>query len=59
METQKRKRAGSLLIPMFIIFMLSCLTLLPSCFAVFRVPGPERHGEQHDNGRRGHDDHHR
>jgi hypothetical protein len=54
--TSKKPGIGKLLVSILIIVAFSCLTLLPSCYAVFRVPGPEHrghfeghgHGEHHD-----------
>jgi hypothetical protein len=54
--------AGKLMQNLLVIIMFFSLTLLPSCFAVLRTPGYDRHevrNERHDrDDHHDHDEHH-
>jgi hypothetical protein len=60
--TPKVVRPGKLLLSVLIIFMFSCITLLPSCYVLLGTPRSERHrvsNERHDRGEhRDNNEHH-
>jgi hypothetical protein len=59
-ETPKKPRAGKLLMPVLVIFMLSWITLLSSCAVFVGTPRHEGHAVivGHHDERHGNNEHH-